>query len=118
MEEVSDPAGQSDPRQHNPPCFVALSKFTVANGMTERVKRAFLERPHLVDDAPGYVRMEVISPLDCPEEIWLITYWRDEESFKTWHRSHEYHESHKGIPRGLKLVPKSASVRYFEHVAS
>lgn len=118
MEEVSALAGQSAQQQIGPPCFVALSKFTVGNGMVEQVKRAFLERPHLVDDAPGYVRMEVISPLDCPEEIWLITYWRDEESFKTWHRSHEYHESHKGIPKGLKLVPKSASVRYFEYVAS
>jgi hypothetical protein len=35
-----------------------------------------------------------------------------------WHRSHEYHESHRGIPKGLKLVPHSAAVRYFEHVSS
>lgn len=51
--------------------FVALSQFTVANGtnepgeanpMTGRVKQAFLDRPHLVDGAPGFVRMEVISP--------------------------------------------------------
>ena len=46
--------------------FVALSKFVVANGMTEEVRRAFNERPHLVDSAPGYVRMDVISPLDSP----------------------------------------------------
>lgn len=98
--------------------FVALSRFVVANGMTGEVKRAFNERPHLVDSAPGYVRMDVISPLDRPEEIWLITYWRDAESFRAWHRSHEYHESHRGIPRGLKLVPGSAEVRHFEYVSS
>lgn len=118
MKELSNRDLISPARRDDAPGFVALSRFTVANGMTEQVKRAFMERPHLVDQASGYVRMEVISPLDCPEEIWLITYWRDEESFKTWHRSHEYHQSHSGIPKGLKLVPKSTAVRYFEYVAS
>jgi heme-degrading monooxygenase HmoA len=100
------------------PRFVALSRFAVANGMTAQVKQAFVDRPHLVDDAPGFLRMEVISPVDEPDEIWLLTYWSDEESFKTWHKSHTYHESHKGIPKGLKLVPKSTQVRYFEYVCS
>ena len=111
--------GGEDPDQTIPsPAFVAVSQFTIANDMVEAVKQAFLERPHLVDQAPGYIRMEVISPLDQPSEIWLITYWQDEASFRTWHRSHEYHESHKGIPRGLKIVPKSWTVRHFEYVSS
>ncbi|MBD0327893.1 MAG: antibiotic biosynthesis monooxygenase [Pyrinomonadaceae bacterium] len=98
--------------------FVALSKFVVANELIDEVKRAFVERPHLVDSAPGYIRMDVISPIDNPYEIWLITYWTDEESFRQWHRSHEYHESHRAIPKGLRLVPKSASVRYFEYISA
>ena len=97
--------------------FVAMSKFAIANGMTAEVKQAFRDRPHLVDSAPGYVRMDVISPLDLPEEIWLITYWTDEASYRTWHRGHTYHESHKGIPKGLKLVPKRTEIRFFEHVS-
>jgi heme-degrading monooxygenase HmoA len=98
--------------------FVALSKFTVANGMAPQIKEAFLNRPHLVDTAPGFLRMDVISPVDNPDEIWLLTYWTDESSYKVWHRSHAYHDSHKGIPKGLKLVPRSAQVSFFEHVAS
>lgn len=98
--------------------FVALSRFTIANEMTGQVKQAFLDRPHQVDDAPGFLRMEVISPLDDPDEIWLLTWWRDEESFHGWHRSHHYHDSHKGIPKGLKLVPKGTQIRYFETVCS
>ena len=69
---------------------------------------------HLVDDTSGFIRLEVISPLDNKDEIWLLTYWRDEESFKTWHHSHLYHDSHPC----LKLVPKSARLRFFEHVSS
>ncbi len=98
--------------------FIALSQFTVANNMIEEVKDAFIKRPHLVEDAAGFLRMEVISPLDNKDEIWLLTYWRDEDSFKVWHHSHLYHDSHKGIPRGLKLVPKSARLRFFEHISS
>jgi heme-degrading monooxygenase HmoA len=96
--------------------FVALSKFVVANGMTAEVKQAFRDRPHLVDDAAGFVRMEVISPLDCPDEIWLITHWADENSYQVWHKSHLYRESHKGIPKGLKLAPRSTEIRFFETV--
>jgi heme-degrading monooxygenase HmoA len=98
--------------------FIALSQFTVANEMTEQVKDAFARRPHLVEDAPGFLRLEVISPLDNRDEIWLLTYWSDEESFKAWHHSPLYHDSHKGIPKGLKLVPRSVRLRFFEHVAS
>jgi heme-degrading monooxygenase HmoA len=98
--------------------FIALSQFTIANNMTEEVKAAFLNRPHLVEDAPGFLRLEVISPLDNRDEIWLLTYWRDEDSFKVWHHSHLYHDSHKGIPKGLKLVPKSVRLRFFEHISS
>jgi len=98
--------------------FIALSQFTIANNMTEEVKDAFIKRPHLVEHAPGFLRLEVISPLDNKDEIWLLTYWHDEESFKVWHHSHLYHDSHKGIPRGLKLVPQSVRLRFFEHISS
>lgn len=94
--------------------FVALSTFTIANDMAEQVRAAFRQRPHLVDHAPGFVGMEVMSPLGSPSEIWLLTRWRDEASYRTWHHGHAYHEAHKGIPKGLKLVPRSAEVRLFD----
>lgn len=98
--------------------FTALSRFVIANDMREQVHEAFRNRPHLVDDAPGFLRMDVLSPLENSQEIWLITHWTDEESFRVWHHSHKYHQSHKGIPKGLKLVPKSVEIRYFEHISS
>ncbi len=94
--------------------FVVVSRFTIANDMISSVREAFKNRPHLVDDAEGFVRMEVMSPADKPEEVWLTTFWQDEQSFRAWHKSHAYHESHKGMPKGLKLVPESTEIRYFE----
>jgi heme-degrading monooxygenase HmoA len=86
--------------------------------MALEVKDAFRNRPHFVDNAEGFVKMDVISPLESPEEIWLITFWRDEASFRAWHKSDAHRASHKFIPKGLKVVPGSTQVRLFEHVSS
>ena len=99
------------------PMFVALSRFSVANGMAAAIHEAFRQRPHLAEQAPGFLRMDVISPRDRPEDIWLQTYWTDAESYRHWHRSHQYHESNRSIPKGLKLVPGSVSIEFFDHMA-
>lgn len=93
--------------------FVALSRFTIRNDMGGEVREAFIARPHLVDTAQGFIGMQVMSPVENPAEIWLVTRWTDEQSYRTWHRSHSYHESHGAIPKGLKLVPKSVEIRFF-----
>lgn len=100
------------------PDYVAVSRFRVANGMAGDVAHAFRSRPHMVEVADGFLRLDVLSPADDEAEFWLITYWRDEDSFKTWHRSHLYRESHEGIPKGLKLDPSATEVRSFRYIAS
>lgn len=99
------------------PAYVALSRFRVSNGMSGEVTTAFRDRPHLVEGASGFIRMDVISPQNDDAEFWLITYWTDEESFRTWHSSHVYRESHAGIPKGLKLDPTATEVRGFRYIS-
>lgn len=98
--------------------FLALSRFTVANGMEEEVHSAFRARPHEVDQVPGFCRMEVFRPQENSAEFWLMTWWFDEASFDTWHRSHAYRDSHRGMPKGLKLVPGSTEIRRLEQIAN
>jgi len=94
--------------------FVALSRFTIANDFTDEVRAAFRHRPRMVDSAPGFLGMEMMSPIHNSSEIWLVTRWLDEESYLSWHRGPAYHESHTGIPKGLKLVPGSTEILLFE----
>ena len=94
--------------------FVALSRFTIRNDMAAEVRDAFCARPHLVDSVEGFLGMQVMSPVENPAEIWLLTRWTDEHCYRTWHRSHSYHASHSSIPKGLKLVPKSTEIRFFD----
>lgn len=93
--------------------IVALSRFTIANNMDEEVRIAFQQRPHLVDTVPGFLGMEVMSPLDHPAEIWLLTRWENEQNYTDWHKGHLYHQSHHGIPKGLKLVKSSTEITLF-----
>lgn len=100
------------------PGYVSISRFRVRNGMEEDVAQAFRARPHLVDDASGFIRMDVLTPDNDDTEFWLVTYWDSEESFRAWHRSHLYRESHEGIPKGLKLDPTATELRGFRYVSS
>jgi len=93
-----------------------LSRFVIANGLADEVKTAFRGRPHSVDLHPGFVRMEVLSPQDTPNEIWLLTYWRSEADYREWHGSHSYRDSHAGIPKGLKLESSATQLRFFDFV--
>lgn len=97
--------------------FLAISRFVVANGMGEEVRDAFRLRPHLVDNAPGFVRMEVANPTGNDQEFWLLTWWQEESHFQAWHRSHAYRDSHAGMPKGLKLEPSRTKMMYFQVVA-
>ena len=97
--------------------FTAISCFEIQNGLDDEVKQSFKNRPGLVEDYEGFVRLDVLSPTNNPAEIWLLTYWSDEESFKNWHKNH-LKESHKNIPKGLKLVPHSFKLLFFNHITS
>jgi heme-degrading monooxygenase HmoA len=81
--------------------------------MEPQVRAAFAARPHLVDQAAGFLGMQVMSPVDNAAEVWLVTRWQDEPSYHAWHRGHAYHEAHRGIPKGLKLVAGSTEIRLF-----
>lgn len=83
--------------------------------MAAEVKEAFVKRPKLVDGAPGFVRLQVLSPRENPEQILLLTFWEDEPSYQTWYK-HHMKESHAGIPKGLKLVPGSTRVSFYDYV--
>lgn len=97
--------------------FLAISRFAVANAMGTNVRDAFRARPHHVDHAQGFIRMEVANPTDNDQEFWLLTWWQTEQDFRSWHGSHAYHDSHAGIPKGLKLDPARTRMLYLDVVA-
>lgn len=98
--------------------FVVISRFRVANGLTPEVRDAFAQRPHLVDSAPGFLGMEVLSPTADRDEFWLLTRWTSEQNYRDWHHGHDYRQSHRGIPAGLKLDASRTLIMTFTSFAS
>jgi signal transduction histidine kinase/heme-degrading monooxygenase HmoA len=83
--------------------IAAVSRFRVANGMEADVARAFRQRPRAVEEAPGFLWLEVFVDRTDPAVYYLVTRWTDVESFERWHHSPAHRESHALIPKGLKL---------------
>ncbi len=100
--------------------FTVLSKFKIKNSgdMTAAVRQAFVDRPHMVDNVAGFVRLDALTPRADPNEIWLLTYWDDEPSFQQWYKTHQYKDSHSKIPTGLKLESSGAELLFFEHITA
>lgn len=94
--------------------FIAISQFTIANGMVDEVKAAFINHPHLVDSTPGFLDIEIMNSVGNSTEVCLVTRWEDQQSHDNWHRGHKYQDSHQGIPKGLKLVPGSTRIQLFD----
>ena len=90
--------------------ILGMSRFKVANGLEAKVKEAFLDRPHLVDHAPGFLGMETFTEEKDGTAFYLLTRWTDATSFRAWHASPAHHESHRGIPKGLKLEPSFTKI--------
>ena len=79
--------------------------------MEAAVRQAFLDRPALVDDAPGFRGMEIFVDHKDGSVFHLLTRWSDEGSFKNWHSGPLHKLAHRGIPKGLKLDPSYTNVR-------
>jgi signal transduction histidine kinase/heme-degrading monooxygenase HmoA len=82
---------------------VVLSRFRVSNGMEAEVAHAFRARPRAVEQAPGFLWLEVFVDSSDPTLFYLLTRWTDLPSFEAWHHSPAHRGSHAFIPRGLKL---------------
>jgi diguanylate cyclase (GGDEF)-like protein len=96
--------------------ITVISRFRVRNGLEEEVRRAFLDRPGLVEKAAGFCGLNVLTDATDSAVFLLLTRWRDTESFQAWHRSELHHKSHKWIPHGLKLDPSFTSLTVGNHV--
>jgi heme-degrading monooxygenase HmoA len=64
---------------------LVVSVFKVANGMEGSVQEAFRNRPHLVDNTPGFLGMEVLIDQQDESIFHLLTRWTDLASFRSWH---------------------------------
>ena len=71
-----------------------MSRLRVAPERVDALVSAFRQRMHLVDDAPGFIDLEVWCSDREPGEVIMVSRWRDREAFKAYMRSGAHAASH------------------------
>ena len=79
--------------------MIAVSnRLQVAKGQEKEFEARFEGRARLVENMPGFVRLEILRPLKSDYYI-VLTHWKDESSFHAWTESAEFKEAHRNRPR-------------------
>jgi heme-degrading monooxygenase HmoA len=81
-----------------------MSRLRVAAEQSDRLVAAFRDRAQLVDDADGFVDLQVWRSDRDPEEVLMVSRWRDREAFTAYMRSTEHKVSHGRIDPELKAA--------------
>ena len=84
--------------------YVSLSRLRVGPGRVEELVEAFRDRAHLVDDANGFVDLEVWRSDRDPGEVIMVSRWRDRECFRSYMRSEAHAVSHGRIHPELEAA--------------
>ena len=78
--------------------IVVSNRLQVAKGHEKEFEERFEGRARLVENMPGFVRLEILRPVKSDYYI-VLTHWRDEASFQAWTESAEFKEAHRNRPR-------------------
>lgn len=78
-----------------------MSRLRVAPDRAQELVAAFRGRAHLVDDAPGFVDLEVWQSDRDPSELVMVSRWTDRDCFKAYMRSEAHRISHDRIDVAL-----------------
>ena len=83
-----------------------MSRLRVPVERAAQLVSAFRSRVGLVDDADGFVDLQVWQSDRDEGELIMVSRWRDREAFKTYMRSTEHRVSHDRIDPDLQAAIK------------
>ena len=93
--------------------YVSLSRLRVETSRRDDLVEAFNRRAHLVDDADGFIDLQVWQSDRDPDEILMVSRWRDKSSFQRYMRSDAHAISHRRIPHDLQ---RAIGLERLEHL--
>jgi heme oxygenase (mycobilin-producing) len=82
--------------------YVSMSRLRVPVDRAGALVRAFRARVRLVDDADGFVDLQVWQSDRDPGELIMVSRWRDRAAFTAYMRSDADKVSHGRIPPDLQ----------------
>ena len=98
--------------------IVVSNRIQVAKGRESDFEKRFEGRARLVENMPGFIRLEILRPMKSDYYV-VLTHWQDEASFRGWADSAEFKEAHilgaVSAPLGefkeyLKSIPRDRPI--------
>jgi heme-degrading monooxygenase HmoA len=84
--------------------FVAINYITCRDEYRERFELLMSSRTRAIDTMPGFIKMEVLKPINAINDYLIISHWKSEEDFSAWKASPQFMEGHK---RGFSDMAKA-----------
>ncbi|MEJ2178940.1 MAG: antibiotic biosynthesis monooxygenase [Gammaproteobacteria bacterium] len=75
--------------------FVVTNRVPVETDWREKFEERFRQRAGQVDKQPGFLRMEIMRPVDDDTPYLVMTVWRDEKAFRDWVESDDFKLAHQ-----------------------
>jgi heme oxygenase (mycobilin-producing) len=86
--------------------YVSLSRLRVEPERAEELVEAFRARARLVEDADGFLGLEVWRSDRHGDELIMVSRWRDRTCFQRYMKSEAHAISHGRIPADLQRAIK------------
>jgi heme-degrading monooxygenase HmoA len=71
-----------------------INRMAVPDAYREKFEAMFRTRAKAVDRRPGFIRAEILRPLNGGEYV-VMTHWESQADFMAWTKSQEYDEGHR-----------------------
>ena len=81
--------------------YVSMSRLRIGASRAPELVAAFRSRVRLVEEADGFVDLQVWQSDRDPGELVMVSRWRDREAFKAYMRSEAHAISHARIDPDL-----------------
>lgn len=92
--------------------YVSLSRLRVQQARAPDLIAAFRRRAHLVDDAEGFVDLQVWQSDRDESELLMVSRWRDRAAFTAYMRSDDHRTSHARIDPRLDAAIKLEALEH------
>jgi heme oxygenase (mycobilin-producing) len=84
--------------------YVSMSRLRVAAAESDALVGAFRRRAHLVDTCDGFIDLQVWRSDRDPEEVLMVSRWRDRAAFTAYMRSPAHRASHARIDPSVQAA--------------
>ncbi|MDQ2999374.1 MAG: antibiotic biosynthesis monooxygenase [Chloroflexota bacterium] len=77
--------------------IVAISRIRITSGNADAVAAQYQQRSQLVEQAPGFLGLEILRGQDQPDEFMVCMRWVDRAAFEAYRSSPQFRQAHQNI---------------------